>query len=103
VTDPAAAPQIGLPQVLGALARRREHRRAAVAELRGAVVALARAVERHAARVDELRRALQARGGDPAALRSYDEFLARLRADVTAAGRSVAEGFEGAAGAAGSR
>ncbi len=104
MTDPAAAPQIGLDQVFGALARRREHRQEAVAELHGAVAALARAVERHAARVAELRRALEARGADPGALSSYDAYLERLRADLDAVGRAVGEGLEGAAdGAAGSR
>jgi hypothetical protein len=63
VTDPAAPVEVGLAQVLGALARRRERRREAVAELGGAVTALAQAVERHTARVTELRRAIEARGG----------------------------------------
>jgi hypothetical protein len=66
VTDPAAPVEVGLAQVLGALARRRERRREAVAELGGAVIALAQAVERHTARVAELRRAIEARSADGA-------------------------------------
>jgi hypothetical protein len=104
VTDPAAPVEVGLAQVLGALARRRERRREAVAELGGAVTALAQAVERHAARVAEVRRAVEARGGDPAPLRDYDEFLARLRSELGSAERSLADVVgEAADGAAASR
>lgn len=104
MTGSAEPPEVALAQVLGALARRRERRRAEVAELGGAVGALARAVEHHTARVAEVRQAIEAQGGDLAPLRYYDAFLARLRSELRAAERSLADVFrEAADGAAAPR
>lgn len=104
MTGPSAPPEVRLAQVLGALARRRERRREAVAELGAAVAALAQAVERHTARVADVRRAIEAQGGDLAPLRYYDAFLARLRSELRAAESSLADVFrDAAAGAAAPR
>jgi small-conductance mechanosensitive channel len=84
-------------ELVGALQRRRERRAAAAAELRTTLAQLSAGVERHLARIAELRSAVEAQGGDVSALRHYDSAMARLRAELRAAERSLAAAFEAAA------
>ena len=90
-------PTIGMRELVGALQRRRERRRAAALELRAALERLSAGVERHLERVAQLRSAVEAQGGDLRALRHYDTVMARLRAELRAAERSLAAAFEAAA------
>lgn len=90
-------PNVGVREIVAALHRRREGRRAAVAELGASIASLSAAVERHLERIAALRAAIEAQGGDLAPLRHYDSFLARLRSELRAAERSLAEVFQAAA------
>ena len=84
-------------ELVGALQRRRERRRAAAQELQAALARLTAGVERHLERIAQLRSAVEAQGGDLRALRHYDATMARLRAELRAAERSLAAAFEAAA------
>jgi len=90
-------PTIGMRELVGALQRRRERRRAAAQELQAALARLTAGVERHLERIAQLRSAVEAQGGDLRALRHYDATMARLRAELRAAERSLAAAFEAAA------
>lgn len=84
-------------ELVAALHRRRDGRRQAAEGLRAALEHLAGGVERHLARIAELRAAVEAQGGDLSALQHYDSAMARLRAELRAAERSLAEAFSAAA------
>lgn len=90
-------PTVGMREIVAALHRRRERRRASAAELSAALQHLSSSVERHLARVAELRAAVEAQGGDLSALEHYDTVMARLRAELRAAERSLAVAFSAAA------
>jgi hypothetical protein len=62
--DPGEPLVVVTAQIAAALARRRERRREAIAELRLALTELAKAVTRHTERIDALRRTA-APGGTP--------------------------------------
>jgi hypothetical protein len=94
---PGDLPVIELAQIRAALERRNAHRRETVAELRAALAALADAVSRHAGRVDDVRRAIEAQGGDLEPLQFYDSLMARLRLELRAAERTLADVFRAAA------
>jgi len=91
-------PTVGVREIIAALHRRRERRRESVAALSEAVAALRGGVERHLARMAELRSAVEAQGGDLSALQHYDNIMARLRAELRAAERGLADAFREAAG-----
>jgi DNA-binding FadR family transcriptional regulator len=90
-------PRIGMSELVAALHRRRDGRRQAAQGLRAALDHLAAGVERHLARIAELRAAVEAQGGDLAALQHYDNAMARLRAELRSAERALAEVFSAAA------
>lgn len=91
-------PTVGVREILAALHRRREGRRESARQLQESLAALAAATERHLARIRELRDAVERQGGDLAALQHYDGVMARLRAELRAAERGLAEAFHHAAG-----
>lgn len=91
-------PTVGIREMVAALHRRRERRRESVKSLQEALAALASAAERHLARIKELREAVESQGGDLAALQHYDNLMARLRAELRAAERGLADAFRQAAG-----
>ncbi len=91
-------PTIGMREILAALHRRRERRRDSVQGIQQALTALATATERHLARVQEVRAAVEAQGGDLGVLQHYDTVMARLRAELRAAERGLADAFRQAAG-----
>ena len=66
-------------------------------ELRAALAALAEAVTRHAAKVEDVRHAVEAHGGNLAPLQFYDSIMARLRSELRAAERTLADVFRAAA------
>ncbi len=90
-------PAIGMREIVASLHRRRERRRESAAELSHALEQLSSGVERHLARIAELRSAIEAHGGDLSQLQYYDTFMARLRAELRAAERSLADVFSAAA------
>lgn len=92
-------PTVRMREIVAALHRRRERRRVAAAELQHALRHLADAVERHLARIAAVRDAVEAQGGDLRPLQYYDGFMARLRAELRSAERSLAEAFRAAAAA----
>ena len=69
-------------------------------ELREALGRLGHAVERHLQRIAELRQAVEAQGGDLTHLAHYDNVMARLRAELRTAERSLADAFRAAAAGA---
>lgn len=91
-------PTVGVREILAALHRRREGRKAAVEGMREALATLTAAADRHLARIQEVRNAIEAQGGDLTALAHYDNLMARLRAELRAAERDMAEAFRAAAG-----
>ena len=91
-------PTIGVREILAAMHRRRERRRESVQGIREALQVLASATERHLTRIRELRTAVEAQGGDLGALQHYDNVMARLRAELRAAERGLADAFRQAAG-----
>jgi small-conductance mechanosensitive channel len=91
-------PVVSVSQLVAALHRRRERRRAVAQELRRALDGLSGAVDRHLERIAELSRAVEAQGGNLEPLRHYDNLMARLRAELRSAERSLAEAFRSAAG-----
>jgi len=95
--DPGDPPRIELAQIRAALERRSVRRREAVAEVAAALAALAEAVSRHTVRVEDVRRAIEAQGGDLEALQFYDSLMARLRMELRAAERTLADVFRVAA------
>ncbi|MGD0991802.1 MAG: hypothetical protein ABR998_04975 [Gemmatimonadales bacterium] len=97
IPDPGDPPRVALAQIRAALERRNAHRREAVAEVASALAALADAVARHAGRVEDVRRAVEAQGGDLEPLQFYDSLMARLRMELRAAERTLADVFRVAA------
>ena len=90
-------PKVGIGELVAALHRRREGRRLAADEMRTSLAHLSDAVERHLARIADLRAAVEAQGGDLSVLQHYDSEMARLRAELRAAERSLADAFSAAA------
>jgi len=90
-------PTIGMRELVAALHRRRERRTAAVAELTQALTNLGTSVEQHLKRVQAIRDAIEAQGGDLSHLQHYDNLMARLRAELRQAERSLADAFGNAA------
>ena len=90
-------PAVGLREIVAALHRRRERRREAVGELSSALGRLSGRVEEHLSRIARLREAIETQGGDLKALQFYDGLMARLRAELRAAERSLAGAFSQAA------
>lgn len=90
-------PAVGVREIVAALHRRRERRRATAAELHNALQTLASSVEVHLARVSDLRAAIEAQGGDLSHLQHYDSMMARLRAELRSAEQSLATVFSTAA------
>ena len=90
-------PAVGIRELVAAIHRRRDRRRAASAELAEAVRQLSGSLERHLARVAELRAAVEAQGGDLSHLKHYDTMMARLRAELRTAERALADVFSTAA------
>lgn len=90
-------PTVGIREILAALHRRRERRRASAQALQQSLAALGAATERHLARIRELRDAVEKQGGDIQVLQHYDNVMARLRAELRAAERGLAEAFHQAA------
>ena len=104
VADPQPAPlprgrlpSVGMRELVAAAHRRRERRRESAAELVAALAHLTAAVEQHLRRIADLRKAVEAQGGNLDALRHYDTVMARLRAELRAAERSLADAFHVAA------
>lgn len=98
VRPPAALPRgripaVGMREIVAAIHRRRERRRESAAELAVAIGELSGAVERHLARIAELREAVEKQGGDLSQLQYYDNAMARLRAELRAAERGLADAF----------
>lgn len=81
-----------------ALNRRRERRQRMLAMMGDALRSLAEASERHLAHVASVRAAVEAQGGDLSALRFYDSLMARFRAELRTAERTMAEAYRTAAG-----
>lgn len=90
-------PNVGTREIVAAIHRRREGRSAVAAELRGALANLAQSVEQHLVRIAELKAAIEFQGGDLAQLQHYDTVMARLRAELRATERSLADAFRSAA------
>ena len=90
-------PTVGIRELVAAIHRRRERRRASALDLQHALSGLASAVERHLSRIAELRSAVEAQGGSLDSLRYYDNVMAKLRAELRFAERSLAEVFRSAA------
>lgn len=84
-------------EIVAAIHRRRERRRGTAAELAHGIRQLAAAVEEHLGRVAAVRQAIEAQGGDLSALKHYDTMMARLRAELRSAERSLADAFSTAA------
>jgi len=95
--SPDEPPVVAPAQIRAAVERRSVRRREAVAEVGAALAALADAVARHAERVEEVRRAVEAQGGDLEPLQFYDSLMARLRMELRAAERTLADAFRVAA------
>lgn len=90
-------PTIGMREIVAALHRRRTRRREVATELRHALDLLSGRVQRHLERIAELREAVEKHGGDLAPLQHYDNLMARLRNELRAAERALAEAFRAAA------
>ena len=90
-------PEVGVSELVAALHRRRERRRESVAALQASLRQLGGGVEQHLARIARLKEVVQAQGGDLKALRHYDSLMARLRAELRSAERSMAAVFSEAA------
>ena len=84
-----------------ALNRRRERRQRILGMMRDALRALAAESERHLAHIASVRSAVEAQGGDLSALRFYDSLMARFRAELRSAERTMAEAYRVAAEDAG--
>ncbi len=90
-------PTVGVREIVAALHRRRERRRAAVDEMRGALRQLADGVQAHLSRIARVREVVEAQGGDLSALQHNDSLTARLRAELGEVERSLAAVFSDAA------
>ena len=90
-------PAVGMREIIAAIHHRRDRRKQSAAELSQALRNLADRVEQHVARIAEVRAAVEAQGGDLAQLQYYDNAMARLRAELRAAERSLATAFSEAA------
>jgi len=90
-------PTVGVRALVAALHRRRERRREAAGELRAALEGLAASVEHHLACIAQLRNAVEAQGGDLVHLQHHDTVMSRLRSELRAAERSLANAFADAA------
>jgi hypothetical protein len=90
-------PAIGMREIVASLHRRRERRRESAAELSLAIQQLSASVEQHLARIASVRSAIEAQGGDLAPLQHYDTVMAKLRAELRSAERSLAAAFSEAA------
>jgi chromosome segregation ATPase len=90
-------PAIGMREIVAALHRRRERRRESAAELTNAIQSLSTSVEAHLERIQKVRAAVEAQGGDLSQLQHYDSVMARLRAELRSAERSLAVAFSEAA------
>lgn len=90
---PGRMPAIGMSQLVAAIHRRRTRRREAAGELSHALAKLRDRVEQHIERIASVRAAIEAQGGDLAHLQVYDNAMARLRAELHNAERSLAEAF----------
>jgi methyl-accepting chemotaxis protein len=90
-------PAVGLREIVAAIHHRRDRRRASAAELAKALTQLAERVEQHVAKIADVRAAVEAQGGDLSHLQHYDNVMARLRAELRAAERSLASAFADAA------
>jgi DNA-binding FadR family transcriptional regulator len=84
-------PAIGMRELVAAIHRRRERRRDTVAELAAGIERLAASAEQHLARIAEVRQAIEAQGGDLSALEHHDTTMARLRAELRDAERSLGD------------
>lgn len=94
---------MGVRELVAAMHRRRERRRESVAALGEAMGTLKSSIERHLERINGLRSAVEAQGGDLSALQHYDTVMARLRAELRAAERSLADAFREAAASGSAR
>jgi len=84
-------------EIVAALHRRRDRRRESAASLTNALRQLSSSVEGHLARIAEVRAAIEVQGGDLSHLEHYDSVMARLRAELRSAERSLAAAFSEAA------
>lgn len=91
---------VSVADLATALNRRRERRRRVLLAMREALVGLHEAADRHQRKVAELRGAVEVHGVDLSKLRYYDTMMARFRAELRSAERSMAEVFRTAAGGA---
>ncbi|MGD0484482.1 MAG: hypothetical protein ABSB58_07485 [Gemmatimonadales bacterium] len=91
---------VSLDDLATALNRRRERRRRVLLAMREALRGLGEAADRHQRKVAELRGAVEAHGADLSKLRYYDTMMARFRAELRSAERTMAEAFRTAAGGA---
>ena len=90
-------PAVGMRELIAAIHHRRDRRRASANDLAQALKRLAEHVEQHVAKIAAVRSAVEAQGGDLSQLQYYDNVMARLRAELRAAERSLANAFEEAA------
>ena len=90
---PGRMPAVGMSQLVAAIHRRRSRRREAAGELTQALAKLRERVELHIDRIAAVRAAVEAQGGDLSHLQVYDSAMARLRAELHTAERSLAEAF----------
>jgi hypothetical protein len=98
VTLPAGRiPTVGMREIVGALHRRRQRRRAAVVEITAAIEQLKNSIQQHLGRIADVKAAVEAQGGDLSPLQHYDNLMARLRAELRSAERSLAVVFGEAA------
>ncbi len=91
---------VSIEDLATALNRRRERRRRVLLAMREALRGLHEAADRHQRKVADLRGAVEAHGADLSKLRYYDAMMARFRAELRSAERSMADVFRTAAGGA---
>lgn len=91
IVPPTPPLAIDLPDLATALNRRRERRLRALAAMREALHGLGASADRHAQRVAALRAAVEVHGADLNKLRYYDNVMARFRAELRMAERSMAD------------
>ena len=82
---------IDIPDLATAVNRRRERRLRVLAAMREALRGLAATAERHTQRVTALRGAVDVHGADLNKLKYYDNLMARFRAELRSAERTMAE------------
>ena len=93
LAPPTPPMSVTVADLATAINRRRERRQRMLAMMREALRGLTVAAERHRARVAEV----QAQGGDLASLRFYDDLMARFRAELRSAERTMAQVYRAAA------